>query len=118
MSGYTAVFEELQKMPNFRATAERRSPQLRLLLVDDHPILRAGLKTLLGTQQDFDVVAEADSGSTAIGLTDQLDPDLVLMDVSMPGMSGSEATRQLKRAHPDLPVLALSVHEEVAFVRM
>jgi DNA-binding NarL/FixJ family response regulator len=97
---------------------EPETKQLKLILVDDHPILRAGLKALLGTQPDFSVVAEADTGAAAVELAERLNPDLLLMDVSLPGMSGAEATRLVKRARPHLPVLALSVHEEISFVRM
>jgi len=64
------------------------------------------------------VVAEADNGASAVALSDELQPDLVLMDVSLPGLSGAEATRQIKQVHPELTILALSVHEELPFVRM
>jgi len=92
--------------------------KLTLLLVDDHPVLRAGLKALLSAEQDLVVVAEADNGTSALALSDRLQPDLVLMDVSLPGLSGADATRQIKQAHPALMILALSVHEELPFVRM
>ncbi len=97
------------------STAERR---LRLLLVDDHPVLRAGLKAMLSAESDLHVIAEADNGSTAIELALELVPDLILMDVTLPGVNGAEATRQIKLARPALKVLALSVHEEVSFARM
>src|SRR4051812_10078841 len=91
---------------------------LRLVLVDDHPVLRAGLKAMLSAEGDFQVIAEADNGSVAVELAQRLNPDLILMDVSLPGVSGTEATREVKRARPDVFVLALSVHEEVSFARM
>lgn len=91
---------------------------LRLILADDHPVLRAGLTALLAAVPDFDVIAEADCGKRAVELAALLCPDLIVMDVSMPGMNGTEATRQIKRKHPGLAVLALSVHEEVSFARM
>ena len=91
---------------------------LRLILADDHPVLRAGLKALLNAQPDLTVVAEADDGAMAIAMATSLNPNLVLMDVSMPGLNGTDATRQLKRVLPDLGVLALSVHEEASFARM
>ena len=91
---------------------------LRLILADDHPVLRAGLKALLCAEPDITVVAEADDGAAAVELTKSTNPDLVLMDVSMPGLNGTEATRQIKRARPTLAVLALSVHEEASFARM
>ena len=91
---------------------------LKLILADDHPVLRAGLKALLSAEPDFEVIAEADNGTTAVELASSLGPDLILMDVSMPGMNGTEATRQIKRASSELAVLAISVHEEVSFARM
>ena len=97
------------------SSPERR---LRLVLVDDHPVLRAGLKAMLSAEPDFEVVAEADNGSTAVELALELLPDLILMDVTLPGVNGAEATRQIKLERPALAVLALSVHEEVSFARM
>lgn len=94
------------------------APWLRLLLVDDHPVLRAGLKALLSAELDLEVSAEAPNGFEAVTLVETLDLDLVVMDVSLPGQSGADATRQIKQLRADLPVLALSVHEEVPFVRM
>lgn len=91
---------------------------LRLVLVDDHPVLRAGLKALLCAESDMEVVAESDSGSRALELSEQLQPDLVLMDISLPGMNGAEATRAIKSSLPELPILALSVHEEPSYIRM
>ena len=106
-------------MPNVPATISHglRASPLRLLLVDDHPVLRAGLKALLSAESDLSVVAEAETGAQAVELVSRVQLDLVLMDVSMPGMSGVEAARQIKSAKPDLPILALSVHEEVSVVR-
>jgi DNA-binding NarL/FixJ family response regulator len=92
--------------------------RLRLLLVDDHPVLRAGLKAMLSAEPDLHVVAEAENGASAVAQALELAPDLILMDVTMPGVNGVEATRQIKLARPELAVLALSVHEEVSFARM
>jgi DNA-binding NarL/FixJ family response regulator len=94
------------------------APPLRLLLVDDHPVLRAGLKALLSAELDLEVTAEASSGLAAVLLVETLGLDLVVMDNSLPGLNGADATRQIKRMRPELPVLALSVHEEIPFVRM
>jgi DNA-binding NarL/FixJ family response regulator len=91
---------------------------LRLLLVDDHPVLRAGLKALLSAEFDFDVSAEAQNGLEAVTLVESMIFDLVVMDVSLPGLNGADATRQIRKLRPELPVLALSVHEEIPFVRM
>jgi DNA-binding NarL/FixJ family response regulator len=92
--------------------------RLSLLLVDDHPVLRAGLKALLSAEADLDVIAEADNGRAAVELARSLEPDLIVMDVSLPVLSGAEATRQIKALSPQVPVLALSVHEELPFLRM
>jgi DNA-binding NarL/FixJ family response regulator len=91
---------------------------IRLILVDDHPVLRAGLRGLLSLEHDLSIVAEADNGLVAVQLAEMLRPDLMLMDVSLPGLSGAEATRRVKQTRPELAVLALSVHEELNFVRM
>ena len=104
------------------ASSERKEQaatnSLRLVLADDHPIVRAGLKTLLSTEADFRVVAEAETGLSAVELAEALVPDLILMDVSLPGLNGAEATRQIKSTRPEIEILALSVHEEVSFARM
>ena len=92
--------------------------RFRLLLVDDHPVLRAGLKALLSDEPDLVVSAEAGSAVEAIEASRDRELDLVLMDVSLRGSSGADATRHIKELRPELPVLALSVHEEIPFVRM
>ncbi len=101
-----------------KVAAANATPMLKLVLVDDHPVLRAGLKAMLSAERDLSVIAEADNGRTAVELALDLHPDLVLMDVSLPALNGTEATRAIKRAKPTLAVLALSVHEEVSFARM
>jgi two-component system response regulator NreC len=86
--------------------------RIKLLLVDDHELVRAGLRMLLKTQPDMDLVAEASSGTEAIELAQLHQPDVVLMDITMPGMTGMEATRRLKACCPEIAVLALTIHEE------
>ncbi len=88
---------------------------IRLLLVDDHEIVRAGLRTLLGRHPEVEVVGEAGSGEEAVALATQLRPDVVLMDITMPGMDGVEATRRIKATAPEVNVLALTIHEEEAY---
>ena len=83
-----------------------------LLLVDDHEVVRTGLKTFLETLGRFQVVAEASSGMEAIQRALETRPAIVLMDISMPGMDGLEATRQLKKMCPACQVLALTVHDD------
>jgi len=94
-----------------------RAESLRLLLVDDHPVLRAGIRALLSAHSDLDVVAEADSGERAVALAREAIPDVVLLDFTLPGMSGAEAARRLKQEAPRLRVLAVSVHDELSVVR-
>jgi two-component system response regulator NreC len=86
--------------------------KIRLLLVDDHEIVRAGLRMLFLAEPDMTIVGEAGSGQEALRLVAELKPDVVLMDVAMPGMTGIEATRRIKEAHPDTAVLALTMYED------
>jgi two-component system response regulator NreC len=86
--------------------------KIRLLLVDDHQIVRAGLRMLFMAEQDMDIVGEANNAQEALQAVRELKPDVVLMDVAMPGMSGIEATRRIKEANPDVAVLALTMHED------
>lgn len=89
---------------------------IRLMLVDDHDIVRTGLKAFLDTQEDLQVVAEANGGEQAIARMLDTQPDVVVMDISMPGTDGLEATRQLKRLRPDVHILALTVHEDKQYL--
>ncbi|MCK6624829.1 MAG: response regulator transcription factor [Anaerolineae bacterium] len=86
--------------------------KIRLLLVDDHQIVRAGLRMLFMAEQDMEIVGEVGSGEEALQAVRQLKPDVVLMDVVMAGMSGIEATRRIKEANPEVAVLALTMHED------
>ncbi|HKJ53554.1 MAG TPA: response regulator transcription factor [Gammaproteobacteria bacterium] len=89
----------------------------RVILADDHKILRAGLISLLKSARDFEVVAEACNGRETVNLVRQLKPDIVVMDVAMPDMNGVEATRKITRLVPQVRVLALSGHDEGVFVK-
>jgi two-component system response regulator NreC len=89
---------------------------IKLMLIDDHDIVRAGMRMLLEAQPDMEIVVEANSGATAIEAAEEVDLDVVLIDVSMPQMDGSETTRQLKARHPALTVLALTIHEEEEYL--
>ena len=82
---------------------------MRVLLVDDHAVVRQSLARLLETEPDIEVVGEAADGKTGVALTKALDPDVVLMDVSMPVMNGIEATRILRRECPRVSVIGLSM---------
>ena len=86
--------------------------KIRLLLADDHQIVRAGLRMLFQAESDMEIVGEVDSGEAALRAVGELKPDVVIMDVAMPGMSGIEATRRIKEISPDTAVLAVTMHED------
>ncbi len=85
---------------------------IRIVLVDDHEMVRTGLKSLLETQPNFEIVGEASNGLEALAKVEELSPNVVVMDISMPVMDGLEATRQLAEKFPDCSVLTLTVHED------
>ena len=87
----------------------------RILIVDDHGIVRAGIRSLLEDDTSIEVVGEAENGEEAIEKAKQLKPDLVLMDIAMPGMNGIEATRRIKEEFPDICVLILTMHDDEEF---
>ena len=86
------------------------SDRIRVLIADDHPIVRSGLRLLLEAEADIDVVGEALDGVEALNLIQKQLPDVVLMDIAMPGMDGLEATRQIKERWPQIKVLVLTMH--------
>ncbi len=83
-----------------------------MLLVDDHVVMRQGLSHLLGMEPDIEVVGEASDGRTAVEMAGRLRPDVVMMDINMPGMDGIEATRLIHAQFPDVRVIGLSMFEE------
>ena len=91
--------------------------KIRLLVVDDHPVVRAGLRTLLSAQADMQVVGEADDGRAAIEQAIQLEPDVVVMDITMKGMGGLEATQEITRRLHHTKVLVLTMHENEEYLR-
>jgi DNA-binding NarL/FixJ family response regulator len=88
------------------------NPMVRVLVVDDHDLFRTGLSSLLSAEPDIEVVAQASGGRMGIRLASELQPDVVLMDVRMPDLSGPEATREILEQYPDMRVLALTVASE------
>jgi len=91
--------------------------KLRILLADDHETVREGLKTILNAQSDMEVIAEAPDGRSAVERTHLLQPDIVIMDVSMPVMNGLRATQAIKETCPSAKVLTLSRHAEEGYLQ-
>jgi two-component system response regulator NreC len=90
---------------------------IRILLADDHGVMRAGLRAMLEAEPGVEVVAEAADGKEALYLAGQHQPDIVIMDIGMPGLDGIEATRRLKERSPQSKVLILSMYEEESLLR-
>ncbi len=95
------------------------SEKIRILIADDHTIFRSGLKLLLSSEPAFEVIAEAEDGAQAIELANELEPDVLLMDIGMPGVNGYEATKQITSSKPDISILVLTMHRsEEYFFKM
>src|SRR5436305_7628841 len=93
------------------------SKKIRILLADDHAVVRQGFRLILSSQEDMEIVGEAGDGRQAVEQAEKLKPDLVVMDVAMPGLNGIEATRRLAEIAPHTRVLALSMHKDAVYVR-
>jgi two-component system response regulator NreC len=92
---------------------------IRLLLVDDHAVVRSGLKMLLENERDVEIIGEASSASEAMEAATRLKPNVILMDIGLPDLSGIDATREIKKRTPDVAIVALTIHEdEEYFFRM
>jgi DNA-binding NarL/FixJ family response regulator len=91
--------------------------KLRILLADDHTLIRDGLKALINVQQDMEVVGEAGDGMLAYKVAKELQPDLIVMDVSLPELSGAKSTERIKHELPGVKILALTVHEDKGYLR-
>ena len=104
-------------LPRSEKSAGVRPGDIQILLADDHAVLRAGLRLLLNAEPDMVVVGEAATGEEALQRAQALKPDVVVMDLTMPGMNGLEATRQLRKLNPETKVLVLTMHanEEYLF---
>ena len=90
--------------------------KIKVILVDDHAVVRAGYKNLLRNNENINVVAETSTGEDAIILSDKYQPDVIVMDISLPGMSGIDAIRSIVKKNNNIKILVFSMHEEVVFV--
>jgi len=90
---------------------------VRILLVDDHPVVRHGLRALLGVQPDWEIIDEAEDGAEAVDKAQRLNPDVVLLDISMPKMGGLEACRLIHQTVPTTEVLILTQHDSPQMLR-
>jgi two-component system response regulator DegU len=88
----------------------------KIVIIDDHQLFREGVKRILEFEKSFQVVAEGDDGSDALGLVQEYQPDVVIMDINMPQMNGVEATRELVEQYPNTKVIILSIHDDENYV--
>ncbi len=89
----------------------------RVLIVDDHAFIRRGVQTILHSYPEWEFCGEAENGKEAIRLADELKPEVIIMDVSMPGLNGIEATRAIRKAQPDVKIVLLTLHESAELLR-
>lgn len=92
-------------------------PVIRVFLVDDHAVVRTGIRMLLEARDNIAVIGEAASGEDALARIPKLEPDIVLLDLNMPGLNGIETARILKKIHPHIRLIALSMHEDPEYVQ-
>lgn len=91
-------------------------PKIRILIVDDHPMIRAGMRGLLEAVTDFEIAGEACNGEEAVKLAAELKPDVIIMDIVMPKLNGIEATRQIKQASPTTAILILTAYSDIYYI--
>ena len=89
----------------------------RVLIVDDHAFIRRGVQAILQSFPEWELCGEADSGAEAVSLVNELNPDVVLMDVTMPGMNGIDATRIIRKSHSGVKIVLLTLHESSEILR-
>ena len=90
---------------------------IRVVLVDDHPVVRAGIRNLLENEHDIVVVGETSEGAEVLSLVKELSPDILLLDMELPGISGTEVARQLQEAEVHVHILALSAYDDKQFIQ-
>src|SRR5579863_9285338 len=112
----TEIKSSATTAPETRQEMRQEAGKIRVLIVDDHTILRAGLRMLLNAHPDLEVVGEASDGNQAVVSAQNMQPDVILMDIAMPECNGIEATRQIKRLLPDTRVLVLTMHENEEYL--
>src|SRR5262249_49386831 len=113
--GHDTVRAHSDRRPERREAGAMK--KLRLVLADDHAVIREGLRLLLSAQPDMEVSGEAGDGDEVCQKARELLPDVIVMDISMPGCNGAQATERLRDACPSARVLALTVHEDEGYVR-
>lgn len=91
--------------------------EITVLIADDHAVLRGGLKAMLDTQPDMKVIGEASDGYEAVEKCGEIQPDVALMDITMPGLTGIEATREIKKLYPSIKILVLTMHDDIHYLR-
>ena len=111
----TNLIQDTAESENISSERDNAGP-IRVLLADDHTILRAGLRMMLSVQPDIEIVGEASDGRQAITEAQRLQPDVILMDITMPELNGIEATRQVKKLLPETRVLVLTMHENEEYL--
>lgn len=104
-------------MYSYRNSRMKMDKKIRIMLADDHTILRDGIRALIEDEPDMVVVGEAEDGRTTVKLACELEPDVVIMDIAMPLLNGLEATRQIKRICPKVQILVLSMHDSEEYIR-
>ncbi len=91
-------------------------PPIRVLLVDDHPIVRNGIRSLMSRRRDIDIVGESEDGDSAVSMASQLDPDVVILDIGLPQISGFEVARVMLGQNPDMRIIILTVYDNREYV--
>lgn len=103
-------------MTSHRPETNTSTTKRRILIVDDHPLLRHSIRSFLENEGDFEVVAEGANGIDAVRMVSELNPDVVIMDIGMPEMNGLEATKSIRSTNPDIAILVLTVHTDQEWV--
>lgn len=115
MLGLRSSYRALDPMPSLHPSPKNPVSMIKVLLVDDHELVRTGLRHILEGMPDITVVGEARSGEDALTAVKKTSPDIVLMDVNMPGIGGIEATRRVRRLYPETQVVAVTVLSDAPF---